>query len=157
MVQDCDWCYCIWDGKSNGTYNNMCEAIKLQKEIKLYLPKTQKEYFARISKFSEFRALIDEIYRENNGFSLQDIYDEIKSEFNPSTLKSCKDLKKLLLEKSFIKQVEIGNKKVFAPINESYGIKNLYKGNVSSYSFSNDFFEEIRRIFKMHSQKINFD
>lgn len=37
MTQDSDYSFVIWDGKSQGSYNNALRAIEQQKKIKVYL------------------------------------------------------------------------------------------------------------------------
>lgn len=158
MAMDCDMLYCIWDGKSNGTYNNMCEAIKLGKAVKLYLADTKEERFFSEDELQDLKVLIDDRYMSNNGVSLKEIYAKIMDNCQRFNIKNYKSFTEFLENKNLIHKANIGTKQVYAPMEDKYAIKKLYKGSISSYSFTKEFDEMVQSMFiddsKLHQNAL---
>ncbi len=55
MAEDADIGFMIWNGESRGTFNNIINLLKQNKQVILYFTQTQKIYkFEKINQFEEF-------------------------------------------------------------------------------------------------------
>lgn len=144
MINDCDVCCCVWNGKSKGTYENIIKILDEKKDIEIYLSQGEKKKVLSSQDvgFQELKNKIMEIYAQNNGYSLSEIYKTLKEEsvFQNSEKKFREFLEKYQL----VKQEKINNKNIYSPINKKYGIVFKYKNQISSYRYTEDFIDLVR-------------
>ncbi|MCH5323147.1 MAG: hypothetical protein J1E31_06225 [Helicobacter sp.] len=152
MIEDCDISYCIWNGKSKGTYENIIKILDEKKDIEIYLNQ-EKEEKSLSSKngFQELKNKIMEIYTKNNGYSLSEIYEILKEESNFQI--NDKKFKELLEEYKLIRQEKINNKNIYSPVDKKYGIVLKYKNQISSYRYTEYFIDLIRKTIKTSEKK----
>lgn len=149
MFKECDKCFCIWNGRSKGTYENIKRVLENReknREIAIYYNQTKE--FIRAEKLQEYPKLrnrVDEIYEENNGYSLKEIYEDIKEDYHCGKYK---DFIKQLEEEKLITKDIAKKKEFYKPCKLEHGIENKYKGTISSYRFTNEFFELVQEKFK---------
>ncbi|EDO8878204.1 hypothetical protein GNZ76_03690 [Campylobacter coli] len=120
MLKDCDFFYCIWDGKSKGSYANIKKAIEQKKEF-IKVEYNEKEYIyynkdlsSKNHLLSTLQNKIDEIFENNNGYSLKEIFDIVKEENLQQKIKF-EDFKKKLIDNHLIKILEEGKKVIHYP------------------------------------------
>ncbi len=63
MARDATYGYMIWNGKSNGTLNNVLNLLELNKKIILYL--TTKKSFCNIKTITDLKTIINEFNKED--------------------------------------------------------------------------------------------
>lgn len=134
MTLDSSYSLIIWDGRSNGSYNNILRAIEHQKKIKLYL--NDENRYLESEKINEKE--IQYIYRKNNGYSAAEVVEYLKNEgedFFPQT----RTFNKCLLEHKVIKK-ENG---IYLPMPEYQDlfIIDKYKGKTTGIKFTNNFID----------------
>lgn len=148
MLEECDKCFCIWNGRSKGTYENIRRALENRqksREIVIYHKQTKEFIKAeKLQEYSELKNRIDEIYEENNGYSLKEIYEIVKEDYHCNKYKDFID--RLEREKMIIKVIQ--KKEFYKPCKLEYGIENKYKGTISSYRFTNEFLKLVQEKFK---------
>ncbi len=100
MTNDTEYSLIIWNGKSKGSYSNIIRAIEKNKRVKVYLT-TENDYLPE-DKISNNE--IDFIYRENVGYSVEELVDILgKDQFNTT-----RKLYKYLTDKKILKKEEGG-------------------------------------------------
>lgn len=151
MIKDCDCCYCVWDGKSKGSYENIKESLEQKKEIQVYYSKENKTL--KLTPNQESKNQIAYIYESNNGYSIKEIYNLLKENYKCG--KNEEDFRKKLIENQLIKTE---NKKT-KPMDEQDAIPQIYKGVISSYRFKECFIKKIEKIFTKSStlKQYSFD
>ena len=101
-----DKCFCIWNGRSKGTYENIKRALENRqksREIVIYYNQTKEFIKAeKLQEYSELKNRIDEIYEENNGYSLKEIYEIVKEDYHCNKYK---DFINRLVEEKMITKV----------------------------------------------------
>lgn len=132
MTLDSSYSFIIWDGRSNGSYNNILRAIEHQKKIKLYL--NDENRYLESEKINAKE--IQYIYRKNNGYSAAEIVEYLKNE-GEEFFSQTKMFNKYLLEYKVIKK-ENG---IYLPMPEYQDlfIIDKYKGKTTGIKFTNNF------------------
>lgn len=135
MSQDSDYSFVIWDGKSNGSYQNILRAIEKNQKVKVYL--SQKNGFLEQNTITNNE--IEFIFRENNGYSAKEIVEYFANE-GKEYFANTRQLNKFLLDKKIIEKQD----KIYKPLikKELFIIKN-YKGKIAGMNFSNAFIDWI--------------
>ncbi|CAM4110102.1 hypothetical protein [Campylobacter armoricus] len=156
MVQDCDFFYCIWDGKSKGSYTNIKKAIDSKKTfIKIECDEKEYVYYNNGAinnnsyTLTMLKNKIDEIFEKNNGYSLKEVFDILKEENAQHKIKF-DDFKKNLVKAKLLEVLEKDKKVVYCPVEKRYGIENLYKGKPSSYRYTGEFIDLARKVFDVN-------
>ena len=137
MTRDCDYCLIVWDEKSKGSYQNILRGIEFDKKVKIFLAK-QAKYLEqkKINKIT-----IENIFRENNGYSASEIVDILNDNIYSNFAKG-KDLYEYLLKKSVIKK----ENNIYVPV-ESFSylfILDNYKGRPKGIRFTTKFIDWFR-------------
>lgn len=141
MIESCDYCFCIWDGKSKGSYANIKKTLA-KKQVCVY-------YNGDILKLppnQDSKNKMDAIYESNNGYSIREIYNLLK-EYYECGKES--DFKKILKDKKLIK--DTNNNRV-EPTDINDGIPQLYKGVLSSYRFKECFIKKVEKALKKRNK-----
>lgn len=144
MIEDCDCCFCIWDGKSKGSYANIKKTLDKKKQVYMYYNKSIHELLPNQNSKNE----VDTIYESNNGYSIREIYDLLKEDYECGKES---DFKKILKDKKLIK--DMSNNRV-EPTDIEDGIPQLYKGFLSSYRFKESFIKKVEAILKKRSKTL---
>jgi hypothetical protein len=141
MTLDSSYSFIIWDGRSNGSYNNILRAIEHRKKIKLYLNNENRYLESEKINIKE----IQYIYRKNNGYSAAEIVEYLKNE-GEGFFSQTKILNKYLLENKVIKK-ENGT---YLPMPEYQNlfIIDKYKGKATGIKFTNNFINWIENRLK---------
>ena len=129
MVKDADYCIVIWDGKSKGSYNNILNALKLNKKIKVFL--TNENKFLTENEVNN----IKDFFHKNNGYSAQEIVDEI------GCFKNIKEFYTFLVNNNIV----IKENKKYIPINE-YKKYFFYEGKYNNLKFYESFLKILKRL-----------
>ena len=145
MVAECDISYCIWNGKSKGTYENIKKVLDSNKDIEIYLiQEKSEENLSTNNGFRELKNKIEEIYAQNNGYSLRDIYKILKEE--SYEINSEEKFREELERYKLIKRKKNKNKTIYMPIDEEkYGIICKYRNQISSYRYTDEFIDLVRK------------
>lgn len=96
MTKDCDICFVIWDGKSNGSYNNILRAIEYKKDIQVFLDNNF------LSKEDITKNNITNIFNDRHEYSLTKYLDVVLKKHNQNIIKNTKQMKEILKEKGIL-------------------------------------------------------
>lgn len=122
MTMRSDYSLIIWDGKSIGSYSNIKRAFDNNKKTKVFYT-VQNRFLAKDELTSDF---IDTLHKNNTGYTLSELVEQLKIKSLMLSINSATELKKWLIEQQIIRQKE----KI--EINEKYSnyfvIEN-YRGN----------------------------
>jgi len=124
MVADCDYALVIWDGKSKGSYNNILNALNMNKLFKVFYTKAN----CFLKKEEKTLQAIQHIYRQNTGYTITELFDELKRSNLASDLKNTVQLKDYLINLNVLQNEH----NVLKPTEnyKNYFIEEQYKGSV---------------------------
>ncbi|WP_077198119.1 hypothetical protein [Thermosipho affectus] len=143
MAEKANYFLVIWDGKSKGSFNNIINGIRQNKDVNVYLL-PEKKFVSKENIKEEF---IRDIYIKNEGYTVKEIYEILKKEFN---IKNKNEIVDKMEELEIIKK----EKNKIVP-NEKYKnyikVKN-YKG-YKTYKYLPNILEILRASFKNKESK----
>jgi len=152
MTRDCDYCFVIWDEKSNGSYANIRRAIEMGKPVKVYFAKSGK-----LQSNNHFTIeQVERIYRENRGFSAKEVLDYLQQQ-GVNIFKNSQQLYHFLVAHSVITKNNGG----YAPVKafQHLFLTHTYKGRAKglrfSYSFINWLSTELANSQKVATNILN--
>ena len=152
MTRDCDYCFIIWDEKSNGSYANIRRANEFRKPFKIYFAKSGK----LLSNAHVTIEQIERIYRENRGYSAIEVLDYLKHQ-GIQTFKNSQQLYHFLLTHSVITKIN----GTYAPVQDFQHLfltrtsKGRIKGLRFSYAFLNWLSSELAKNQKVSTNILN--
>jgi len=124
MAKDCDYMFIIWDGKSKGSYANILNALNMNKPFKVFYTK-----YNRFLKNEEktFQA-IHYIYKHNTGYTITELFDELKKSGSATNFKSTAQLKDYLINLNVLQNEQ----NILKPTEnyKNYFIEERHKGSV---------------------------
>ena len=136
-----DYSLVIWDGKSNGSYQNILRAIEHEKKIKIYLHSENK--FVQPEK--KTRNEMEYIYRENNGYTAKEVVEHLINE-GEYYFRQSRTFLQYLLDQHIIKKE--GGVYLPMPQYERLFIIDKYRGRVKGIKFNTDFISWIKKWVK---------
>jgi len=131
MINDADYCLIIWDGKSKGSYNNILNALKLNKKVKVFLAKENK--FLTKNEINN----IKDFFHKKNGYSAQEIIDEI------DCFRNIREFYTFLVNNNILRKE---NKK-YIPLKE-YREYFFYEGKYNNLKFCESFLKKLKKLCK---------
>lgn len=140
MAKDCDYAFVIWDGKSSGSYNNIKNCLKLNKPVKIYL--TEQNDFIKPQAND-----IDYIFSQNNGYTASQAVKFINE--TKEIFKNTREFNSFLIENKIM--IKDGDKYKPTKNFEDLFLEQLYKGQISSYKFTDKAIDEIVKIYNKSS------
>ncbi|TWO13783.1 hypothetical protein [Campylobacter lanienae] len=144
MTKKCDYSFVIWDGKSNGSYENIMRTLGEKKFVKVYLIESDE---CRTSKDSNFQTDIEKLYEKNAGMIKEKCRNLLKQSYPENkNLKNAEKFNIFLADHKIIKKED----KIYIPTDEykKYFIEKLSKGKFISYNFTNELYEIIEELIK---------
>jgi len=134
MTKDSDISFVIWDGKSNGSYNNILRAIEYNKEIQVFLDNSF------LSKEEITKENITNIFNERHEYSLTQYLNDILKKNHQNKIKTTKKMKEILQKKGIL----ISNNSYDNKYEKYITVKNIRGHPVINYkkSLLDDVFKE---------------
>lgn len=134
MTKDSHYSFVIWDGKSTGSFNNICRAMEQSKPVLVF--------YTRINDFLPKEKItlpeISYIYYELNGYTGKEIIEVLASDI---PFKSTRELNKYLRDNKIIEKKD--GEDVPCKGFENLFIVEMYRGKVAKLKFSMEFTEWI--------------
>ncbi len=140
MTEDSDISLIIWNGKSNGSYNNILRAIDKNKEVQIFLDN------AFFKKEEITKENIANIFNDRHEYSLTQYLNDILKNSNQNNIKTTKEMKRILKEKGILTSDNSYDNKYEKDITTTYNRSRLvikYKKNLLDKCF-NEFLKEKR-------------
>lgn len=141
MTADGDYSLVVWDGKSNGSYQNIIRAINSNKKIKVFLqPENRYLESAQVTTDK-----IEFIYRENNGYGAKDVVEYLINE-GEDYFQQTRAFNKYLIEQRILKKED--GVYLPEPGYEHMFIIDKYRGKTKGVKFNNEFINWIEKLIK---------
>lgn len=141
MTLDSDFSFVIWNGKSQGSYENILRALKYKKHVKVYL--TDENIFLYNPKEEQ----VNSIFKRYTGYTAKEVVEILSKEGIPK-FKKAADLYQFLVEEKILKSKE----NTYLPEEKYFDlfIINKYKGKISGIKFKKEFLDFLKKNLKVN-------
>lgn len=158
MLKDSDFLLAIWDGKSQGTKNNILFGLEKDKFIKIFYlfdeennKKIQCLNYNNNDDKEIFKKQIEDIFEENIGIGIRELQGRLKNIINEEDRPSDKLLKQKKYEK--LKKIYKCSKDYIKEKYNEYAIKNQYKGKEKPDTYKPSLLEYLKEDYLEEKRK----